>query len=150
VRLELSGAPEIAAPRERVWERLLDAEFVGKCAPGVKSVETVDDTHYKVTAGFGVGPVKLEFHLDVELSELDPPNGAELSARGRATGSEVLVKSRVRLEPLGAQRTRLAWSMTADAHGMVASVGGRLLKGTAGRLAAGFWKRFAQRTARAA
>ncbi|MBI3982260.1 MAG: carbon monoxide dehydrogenase subunit G [Gemmatimonadetes bacterium] len=148
MRLELSGAPEIAAPRERVWERLLDAEFVGKCAPGVRSVKVVDDTHYKVTAGLGVGAVKLTFVLDVELSDLDPPISAKMAARGRAAGSEVRVESSVALETPAANRTRLSWTVAADVHGTVVSVGARLLKGTAGKLADGFWKKFAKAVGR--
>src|SRR5205823_8385273 len=84
MRLEFSGAPEIAAPAEQVWQRLLDHEFVASVAPGVESVEAADDRHFKVVSAFGVGSVKLKFQLDVELSELTPPKSLKLSARGRA------------------------------------------------------------------
>ena len=56
MRLEFSGAPEIAAPAEQVWQRLLDHEFVASVAPGVESVEAADDRHFKVVSAFGVGP----------------------------------------------------------------------------------------------
>src|SRR5207253_10145708 len=59
VRLDFSGAPEIAAPPAEVWKRLLDHEFVASVAPGVESVEPIDDRHFKVISGFGVGAVKV-------------------------------------------------------------------------------------------
>src|SRR5207253_1944649 len=50
VRLDFSGAPEIAAPPAEVWKRLLDHEFVASVAPGVESVEPIDDRLLKGTA----------------------------------------------------------------------------------------------------
>src|SRR5881392_2607141 len=84
VRLDLSGAPEIAAPPDQVWKRLLDHEFVASVAPGVESVEAVDDRHFKVVAGVGVGSVKVKFQIDVELSDVIPPKRLTLSAHGKA------------------------------------------------------------------
>jgi len=78
VRLDFSGAPEIAAPPAEVWKRLLDHEFVASVAPGVESVEPIDDRHFKVISGFGVGAVKVRFQLDVELS--DEPQLANMAA----------------------------------------------------------------------
>ena len=79
MRLDFSGAPEIAAPPDEVWKRLLDHEFVASVAPGVESVEAIDDRHFKVISGFGVGAVKVKFQLDVELSDVTPPKGAGMA-----------------------------------------------------------------------
>src|SRR2546430_13682929 len=93
MRLEFSGAPEIAAPPEVVWQRLLDHQFVASVAPGVESVEPIDDRHFKVISGFGVGAVKVRFQLDVELSDVTPPKSLKMSARGTAPGSGVEVST---------------------------------------------------------
>jgi len=147
VRLEFSGAPEIAAPPAVVWQRLLDHRFVASVAPGVESVEAVDDRHFKVVSAFGVGSVKLKFQLDVELSELTPPKSLKLSARGRAPGSGVDVSTRLAIEPVAPNRSRLRWDATSEVRGTVASVGARLLKGTAKQLTESFWRKFAARVA---
>lgn len=145
MRLDFSGAPEVALPRERVWQLLLDPDFVAAAAPGVESVQKMDDTHYTVTAGFGVGAIKLRFRLDVQLSDLDPPNSAKMTAAGKAPGSNVHVRTAVALEELAADRTRLHWNANSEVHGSVASVGARLLKGTARKLTEDFWEEFARR-----
>lgn len=150
MRLDFSGAPEIGAPIEEVWRRLLDHEFVARCAPGVESVERLDDTHFIVISGLGVGSVRVRFSLAVELGDLQPPSRATLTARGRAPGSELLVESTVQLESLAQSRTRLSWTAAASVAGTVASVGARLLKGTAQRLAERFWEEFARQAAAAA
>jgi carbon monoxide dehydrogenase subunit G len=145
MKLEFAGAPEITAPREKVWERLMDPYFVAGSAPGVESVEPVDPTHFKVISGLGVGPIRVTFQLDVELAEVVAPERLRMTARGRAPGSAVDVVSRVRLEPMGNGRTRLNWAATSTISGTVASLGSRLLEGTARRLTEEFWSDFARR-----
>lgn len=147
MRLEFSGAPEIAAPPEQVWQRLLDHEFVASVAPGVESVEAVDDRHFKVVSAFGVGSVKLRFQLDVELSDVRPPQRLKLAARGKAPGSAVDVTTDLEIEPVAPNRSRLRWSATSEVRGTVASVGARLLTGTAKKLTETFWQQFADRVA---
>jgi len=147
MRLEFSGAPEIAAPPEQVWQRLLDHEFVASVAPGVESVEAVDDRHFKVVSAFGVGSAKLRFQLDVELSDVRPPRGLKLAARGKAPGSAVDVSTDLEIEPVAPNRSRLKWRATSEVRGTVASVGARLLTGTAKKLTETFWQQFADRVA---
>jgi carbon monoxide dehydrogenase subunit G len=143
MHLKFSGAPEISAPREKVWERLLDPQFVSKSAPGVESVETIDDRHFKVISGFGVGAIKLRFTLDVALSDVVPPSNLTMKARGKAPGSAVEVTATLHLETLDGTRTRLNWTADTEVSGTVASVGARLLEGTARKLTDQFWKDFA-------
>jgi uncharacterized protein len=145
MKLEFSGAPEITASRETVWARLMDPDFVAASAPGVESVEAVDPTHFKVVSGLGVGAVKVKFKLDIELSDIVEPERLRMAARGKAPGSAVDVLSSVRLEETGNGRTRLNWSATTNVSGTVASVGARLLEGTARRLTEEFWTDFARR-----
>ncbi len=145
MRLDFSGAPEIAAPPDEVWKRLLDHEFVASVAPGVESVEPIDDRHFKVVSAFGVGAVKLKFQLDVELSDVNPPKSLKMSAHGKAPGSGVDVSTTLEIEPVSANRCRLRWSAISEIRGTVASVGARLLSGTAKKLTESFWDKFAAR-----
>lgn len=145
MKLEFSGSPEITASREKVWERLMDPNFVAASAPGVESVEPLDPRHFKVVSGIGVGPMKLRFKLDVKLSDVVPPERLRMAALGRAPGSAVDVVSNVRLEQAGNGRTRLRWAATSTISGTVASFGARLLEGTARRLTEDFWTDFARR-----
>jgi carbon monoxide dehydrogenase subunit G len=145
MKLEFSGAPEIAASREKVWERLMDPNFVAASAPGVESVVAVDPTHFNVVSGLGVGSVKIKFKLDVELSDIVEPERLRMAARGKAPGSAVDVISSVRLEEMGNGRTRLNWSATSTVSGTLASIGARLLESTARHLTEEFWTDFARR-----
>jgi uncharacterized protein len=145
MKLEFSGAPEITASPEKVWEKLRDPNFVAASGPGVESVETVDPTHFKVISALGVGAVKVRFKLDVELFDIVEGRELKMRARGKAPGSAVDVLSALRLDDAGNGRTRLGWTATSDVSGTVASVGARLLEGTARRLTEQFWTDFARR-----
>ncbi|HKT59417.1 MAG TPA: carbon monoxide dehydrogenase subunit G [Gemmatimonadales bacterium] len=145
MKLEFSGAPEITGTRQKVWQKLMDPDFVAASAPGVESVERVDATHFKVISGLGVGLVKVRFQLDVELFDIVVGERLKMRARGKAPGSAVEVVSALRVEDAGNQHTRLRWSATSDMSGAVASVGAWLLEGTARRLTEDFWTDFARR-----
>ena len=145
MKLTFSGAPEISAPAPVVWQRLRDPNFVASSGPGVESVEAIDPTHFKVVSGLGVGAVKVKFKLDVELFDIVEGESLKMRARGKAPGSNVDVVSDVRLENAGDGRTRLHWAATSEVSGTVASVGARLLEGTARRLTEQFWTDFARR-----
>ncbi len=145
MRLNFSGAPEVAAPREMVWAKLMDPDFVAASAPGVEKVERLDDTRYKVVSAFGVGAIKVRFTLDVALSDLVAPERATMSARGKAPGSAVDVRAAIVLREPSPGRTIMEWSSESEVSGTVASVGGRLLEGTAKKLTEQFWTDFARR-----
>jgi carbon monoxide dehydrogenase subunit G len=145
MRLEFAGAPEILAPPEEVWTRLMDPNFVAASTPGVESVEAVDPTHFRVISGIGVGPLRVGFQLDVELSDVVPLERLRMTAVGRASGSAIDTVSSVRLEPLDNGRTRLNWVATSTISGTVASLGPRLLESAARRLTEDFWTDFARR-----
>jgi carbon monoxide dehydrogenase subunit G len=145
MKLEFSGSPTIDAPRERVWERLMDPHFVAQSAPGVESVDTIDPTHFKVISGFGVGSIKVRFSMDVELFDIVAPRSAKMRVRGKAPGSAIDVVSSMRIDPAGSGGSQLNWSATSEVSGTVASVGARLMEGTARKLTEQFWIDFARR-----
>jgi carbon monoxide dehydrogenase subunit G len=145
MKLEFSGSPAIAAPRERVWERLMDPHFVAQSAPGVESVQAIDPTHFKVISGFGVGSIRVKFTMDVELFDIDAGKSAKMRVRGKAPGSAIDVLSNLQVDDAGSGATQLNWSATSEVSGTVASVGARLMEGTARKLTEQFWTDFAQR-----
>ncbi|HEU4648006.1 MAG TPA: carbon monoxide dehydrogenase subunit G [Gemmatimonadales bacterium] len=145
MKVQFSGAPEIATSREHVWRRLMDPHFVAASAPGVESVETIDPTHCKVISGFGVGPVKLKFTVHVELSDIVDLQRATMRARGKAPGSNVDIVASVAIEEVQPRLVRLNWTAQSDVSGTVASVGARLLEGTSRKLTEQFWTDFARR-----
>jgi uncharacterized protein len=125
---------EIAAPRARVWAFLIDPEQVGSCGPGVESIEVIDATHFKAKAKVGVGFISARFTISLEMAELHAPEQATIIARGQAPGSAVDATAGMTLAELGPDRTRMEWSADVNISGTIASVGARLIQGTAEKM----------------
>jgi carbon monoxide dehydrogenase subunit G len=145
VKLEFSGAPEITARRERVWQRLVDPHFIARSAPAVQSVEVIDLNHFKVMSAFGVGGMKARLTMDGELLDLVPGSTAKMRLRGRGAGSVIEVLSSIALREAGSGKVRLHWSATTELSGMVTRVGARLIENIARQLTEQFWADFARR-----
>jgi uncharacterized protein len=145
MKLEFSGSPVIRATRDYIWTRLTDPDFVAASTPGVEGVETLDPTHFKVISGLGVGSVKVKFKLDVELFDVVEGQSLKMRSRGKAPGSMVDTVSSLHIADAAPGMVRLDWSVTSEVSGTVASVGARLLAGTARRLTEEFWTDFARR-----
>lgn len=143
MRMSFGGAPEIRASRAQVWHALMDPNVVAATAPAIESVETIDATHFNVIAALGVGSLKLRFKLAAELFDIVEGQTAKMRVRGKAPGSTLDATTSFRLDD-GPGGIKLNWTADSEVGGTVASVGARLLEGTARKLTAEFWHDFAE------
>src|SRR4051812_5535769 len=132
--MQFEGTFEVAAPRDRVWAFIIDPEQVGQCGPGVESIEVVDDRRFKATAKVGIGFINARFVVDLAFVDVDQPNEATIKAHGQAPGSAVDGTAQIRLSDGEAGGTRMDWSATVNISGTLASVGARLIEGTANKM----------------
>jgi carbon monoxide dehydrogenase subunit G len=132
--MHFEGSVDIAAPRDRVWSFVTDPDQVGQCGPGVESIEVVDDTHFKATAKVGIGFISARFNVNMEFAEMTPPDDATIKAHGQAPGSAVDAVAHMRLSDSGEAATRMDWSADVNLSGTLASVGARLIEGTANKM----------------
>ena len=132
--MHFEGSVEIGAPRDRVWAFVVDPRQVGPCGPGVESIEVVDETHFRAIAKIGVGFISARFTSQMELADLQPTERAVLKAHGQAPGSAVDATAEMRLSDAGPDRTRMDWTADVTISGTLASVGARLIEGTANKM----------------
>ncbi len=135
--MEFSGQTTIKAPRERVFAFLIDPNLVGRCGPGVESIEVIDDRHFKAKAKVGVGFISARFVINMELAEADAPSHAVIKARGQAPGTAVDATGTMDLAPGDEPDTTvMKWGANVIISGMMASVGARMIEGTANKMIA--------------
>jgi carbon monoxide dehydrogenase subunit G len=132
--MKFNGTVDIKAPRETVWAFVTDPNRVGSCGPGVESIEVVDATHFRARAKVGVGFITARFVVDMELAEQRPPEESVVKAHGQAPGSAVDATARMRLADDGTGGTTMDWEADVNISGTLASVGGRLIEGTADKM----------------
>jgi carbon monoxide dehydrogenase subunit G len=143
--MHFEGEQTIQAPITAVWAFFMDPNKVAECAPGFKSMQILAPDHFKPTLAVGVGAVKATFTLDVTLVDLREPTHAAMQGRGSAAGSGVDMRSAMDLSPESDTVTRMRWTADVNVSGTIASVGARLLEGTAHKLTNKFFDCFRQK-----
>jgi carbon monoxide dehydrogenase subunit G len=138
--MQFKDTVEINAPRENVWAFLTDADKVARCAPGVESVEVIEDMKkYKAVASIGFGNIKAKFDVDLEFVELDEPTFTKVKAHGTAPGSAADVIGEMTLSDTEDGGTNLAWVATVNVMGTIASLANRMMGSVTKKLTAEFF-----------
>lgn len=137
--MEFSGTQTVAAPIEKVWAFLMDVNNVAACAPGFQSLEVLGEEHWKAVVAVGVGAVKAKFTMDVTRDEMQEPEHMLIKGRGKAPGSAVDMSGQMHLSTTSSEETQMDWKASVVVSGTIASVGARLLQGTAERLTGQFF-----------
>lgn len=132
--MHFEGSVPIKADRAKVWSFVNDPTQVASCGPGVEAVEVIDDQHFKVTAKVGIGIIRATFVVDITRADEREPDFASLTASGKAPGSAVDGAARMDLRDGPDRTTVMDWSADVTIHGKLASVGARLIEGTAKKL----------------
>ncbi len=148
--MDISGSYFIPADKQTVWQALNDPDVLRACVPGCESLEQTSDTEFEATAAVKVGPVKAKFKGAVSLENLDPPNSYTISGSGKGgVAGFASGQAGVRLEDGqdedGNAGTLLSYDVDAKVGGKLAQIGGRLIQGTAKKLADEFFEAFRDR-----
>lgn len=143
--MELKDEIVINAPQAVVYAALNDPEILKDCIPGCEELVKTSDTELEARVVLKIGPVKAKFNGNVTLSPDAPPERFSLTGTGNGGaagfakgGAEVVLED----HPDG---TLLKYNATAEIGGKLAQLGSRLIQGTAKKLAAKFFKSFAER-----
>ncbi len=135
--MHFEGTVEIAAARSKVWAFVIDPTQVGQCGPGVESVEAIDDTHFKARAKVGIGFISAKFVSDGEMIVVTEREQAKVKIHGQAPGSAADAVATIKLSDGAVEgTTRMDWAAEVNISGTLASVGARLIEGTANKLIA--------------
>jgi uncharacterized protein len=125
--MKVEGAKSLDAPREVVWDVLMDPERMAKLLPGVESFEIHDADHWSaaVKVPLGMGGLRLKFAF--EQVEKRPMDYAKLNAKGQGVGAIVNMHTEFHLVPDGA-RTTMRWEADVRIAGPVGSMGQRVFQ----------------------
>jgi carbon monoxide dehydrogenase subunit G len=132
--MQFRGSVQIAAPRDRVWAFLMDPNRVGACGPGVESIAIVDDDHFRAKAKVGVGFISARFTVEMTIAERAEPDHALIKAHGQAPGSAVDATADMTLSGPTNGPTTMDWAADVAIAGTLASVGARMIEGTANKM----------------
>ena len=136
--MKLEGTHELDAPRERVYQCLVNPEVLQRCIPGCERLEATGENTFAATIRAGVGSIKGVFNGTARLEHLREPEHLRIVVDGK--GSPGFLKGSGDLD-LAQLDSGTKVSYTGDVHvgGTIASVGQRMIQGTAKMMATQFF-----------
>jgi hypothetical protein len=142
--MQMTGEYRIPAPRQKVWDALNDPEILRQSIPGCEELVKTEEGGFEAKVTAKVGPVRAKFRGNVELSDIDPPNGYTISGQG-AGGAAGFAKGGARVSLSDDEGdTVLTYTVDATVGGKLAQIGSRLIDATAKKMADDFFAKFAE------
>jgi uncharacterized protein len=138
--MRLENGFEVGAPLGEAWSLLNDVPRIVPCIPGAELVETIGPDAWKARMQVKLGPIGLQFLVDVHREEADADarrtllraEARELKGRG---GARATIESR--LEPSG-EGARVSIVTELSLQGAVAQYGRGVVPQVAGQITSQF------------
>ncbi len=138
--MKIEGSYTFNAPRERVWQVLLDPKIMAQCMPGCENLNEVGPDQYEATMKVGIAAVKGTYRGKVSIKDKQPPSHYVLSGAGSGGPGFMQGEVAIDLEENDG-RTVLKYSTDAQVGGLIASIGQRMLNGVAKMMVDQFFKK---------
>jgi hypothetical protein len=131
--MKVEGSYTFSAPREQVWQILLDADALARMMPGCESLKRVADNEYEAVLRIRVGPVDGTYTGKIVLDDLRPPEHYRMRVNGQGNAGFMQGEGTLDLEEQNGN-TLLKYRGETQVGGRVANVGQRLIGSVATRL----------------
>jgi len=136
--VKLEGSHQLDAPRARVYQCLTNPEVLQRCIPGCERLEKTADNTFAATIRTGVGSIKGVFTGTARLEDLREPEHLRLVVDGKGTPG--FLKGSGDLDLQAAEGgAKVTYTADVQVGGTIASVGQRMLQGTAKMMATQFF-----------
>ena len=136
--MKLEGSHQLDASRERVYQSLINPEVLQRCIPGCERLEQTAENTFAATIKTGVGSIKGLFTGTARLEDLREPEHLRLVVDGKGAPGFLKGSGDLDLEPADGG-TKVSYSADVQVGGTIASVGQRMLQGTAKMMATQFF-----------
>jgi len=139
-RLKIECSYTFNAPRERVWQVLIDPKIMSQCMPGCEGMNEVAPDHYEAVMKVGVASVKGTYKGKVLIKDKQAPFHYVMSGEGSGGPGFMQGDVAIDLEEQDG-KTVLKYSTDAKIGGLIASIGQRMLNGVAKMMVEQFFKK---------
>ena len=136
--MKLEGAHEVEALRERVYQSLVNPEVLQRCIPGCEKLEKTGENTFAATIRAGVGSIKGVFNGTARLEDLRQPEHLRIVVDGKGQPGFLKGSGDLDLEQIE-NRTKVSYTADVQVGGTIASVGQRMIQGTAKMMATQFF-----------
>ncbi len=140
--MELIGSQVLNAPVQKVWDLILNPDFLAKITPGITRLEKESDDLYKAIADIKMGPVNGKFTGQAELLDKIEPESFTLKVLQKSTIGNVDANIKMTMKATSPSKTELSFEGIANISGMLARTGNRVMSGVASSLTKQFFENF--------
>lgn len=141
--MRIEGSYDLQAPRDRVWQTLLDPGQLAKAIPGCEKLEAAGPDEYTATLKVGVAAVKGTFQGKVRLADKEPPVRYRMAVEGSGPPGFVRGEASMELSEIEGG-TRITYAADVQIGGLLAGIGQRMLGGAAKMLLDQFFSNLAE------
>ncbi len=125
--MKVKGQYQVPAPRQQVWDALLDPDVLAQTLPGCEALEPIGPDQYRMKMKLAIASVQGLFEGKVRLKDPQPPHTYRLELEGRGKIGFVNGGGELTLEPAEADTTLVHYSGDVRVGGLIAGVGQRLM-----------------------
>ena len=141
--MKIEGMHELDAPRDRVYDALIDPQILQRSIPGCESLDKTADNTYVATMKVGIGGVKGTFEGKVKLADKQAPDSYKLVVEGAGGPGFIRGETLITLTDHDGG-TRVSYAADMQVGGLIASVGQRMLGGVAKMMADKFFNKMGE------
>ncbi|HWV34422.1 MAG TPA: carbon monoxide dehydrogenase subunit G [Thermomicrobiales bacterium] len=138
--MQITGEHTINAPREDVYNAMLDPEVLKGALPGCEKLEEVGPDEYIATMTMGVAMIKGKYDGKVRITDQDRPNGFTMHIEGKGPQGQIGGVGKLTFEDDGAGGTLVSYTGDANVRGMLARIGGRVIQPAAKMIVGKFFE----------
>ena len=136
--MKIEGSHTIKAPRESLYQLMVDPQILQRCVPGCQSLEAVEDGSYKMILKAGVGSIKGVFTGSIKLEEMREPEHYKMIVDAKGSAGFLKGEGLIDLTDHG-EETMVSYAGETSVGGTIASVGQRMVQSTAKMMAGQFF-----------
>jgi carbon monoxide dehydrogenase subunit G len=136
--MKIEGKQQIEASRARVYDLLIDPEFLQRAIPGCEKLENTGVNEFAATIRAGVGSIKGVFNGKVRLEDLRAPEHFRMVVEGKGAPGFLKGAGDLDLVEEG-NGTEVTYTGDVQIGGTIASVGQRMIQGTVKMMATQFF-----------
>jgi len=144
--MEIEKKLTVAAPRERVWELLMDPHVMTGAVPGMQSIDVISPTEYVALMKVKISFISAKFKLHTNIVEQREPEylRAEGTGEDASVASSLKQSSEIFLTSTADGGTELRIKVNVDVLGRLGTFGLSVMKTKADRM----WDEFGANLAR--
>ena len=138
--MHFEGNHILDAPRETVWELLIDPDVLARISPGVEELIHEEGDRYKAVVQVEVGPVNGKFKGALEMADKVPPERYTLKVTQNSPVGNVKGEFVIAVQQEGEGQCSVSFNGDAKISGVIAGIGQRVLSGVAKSQTAQFFR----------